>query len=439
MIHVLSYMQLSELSPISHLGEEYKKLCNSELLWNRREMVCYHSKATFEEDVLGIGINMEYTRESKLLKSVTTPMDLLSLSAYQEGVRKGVWNEPFTYWLPIYINKEHGTKSMKLFENYVELIYSDIIMEESTTILVKIVDLLCKLMSSMVVEIMKGETHASLKALEYYCHFHRLLLYHVQEHPELGKMIDDRVRRFMTSESARSKTATPNIGEFLPLVSVSKYAWKDVVRAVVLETLDRNSFWIKMKHPTLANLKIKDQGREVQSWQCSKVGLQLLMFHSYFLQNVVDKSANQTLQDLAHQYDIRYGRPTREMQDKMQLAVFDIQKCSGYMQFFKYVKFKVRDIEEVKQMLRDAMSNMLRKGYNNQKREAFVPKINDDTGYLGNRNGMFAPASSRLARKFQTVVPLQAPQKQTIKVEQKKPTSKVTRGNYFDYLNDENE
>jgi hypothetical protein len=364
MLHVLEYIQLDMLMPVSELGPTYKSLCNSTLLWARKEMNCFHSKASFEEDVLGIGLNLEYNPKTQLLIGITTPMDLVSLSAFEDGVRKGAWNQPFKYWIPLYINREHGKRSMAIFEEHIAKLYAGHKNAGKVHIVTRVVDVLCKLMCSMVVEIMKGVTHASLRALEYYCHFHRLLIYYVSLYPEeLLSVINNRIERFINDEHARSKDVTPNLGEFLPLLSVSDYCWKDVAGAVVQEVMDRNSLWIKKMHPKLANSKVPDTDRLDLSWEASHVGLHLIMFHAFFLQKVVDRSDGVTLEDMCWQYDSRFGKPTQEMQDVMQQAIFEIQDTKGYMPFFKYCQVPVKDVQEARALLRKAMANAFRRGY----------------------------------------------------------------------------
>lgn len=60
---------------------------------------------------------------------------------------------------------------------------------------------------------------------------------------------------FITDHSARHKDNKPNLGEFLPLLSVSYYTWDDVKKCVVQETLDRNSLWLMLADRSLKYVK----------------------------------------------------------------------------------------------------------------------------------------------------------------------------------------
>lgn len=71
-------------------------------------------------------------------------------------------------------------------------------------------------MNSMIVTIMKGNMHASLKAIDCYIHFHRLLIAMVKEFPEISTLVTDRMASFVKDPHARSKKSVPSMGDFLP-------------------------------------------------------------------------------------------------------------------------------------------------------------------------------------------------------------------------------
>ncbi|KAL0478740.1 hypothetical protein AKO1_002067 [Acrasis kona] len=351
LLHIFEYLDVVELNRVSKVSIKFQSTSNSPMLRYSNEMQCFHSKISFKEDMLGVGINMEYT-PMKILQSITTPMDLVSKSAYQQGLRQGVWKEKFKYWIPIYINKFHADTMVKdEFEKAVQRCYdSENISNRRSHIATLSVDILCKLMSSMVVEIMKGRVHASLKALEYYCHFHRLLIHVVLKYKGLQEQIDNKIKQFLSDESSRLKSAVPNLGEFLPLLSVSNYEWFDVKHVVIQESLDRNAMWIYKKHRYSATLEDK--------WKCYRVGSRLMMFHAYFLTKVVPPG--KPLDEIARAYDIRYGRPTNKMQNDMQNNMFYIQSIDTYEEYLAYLSLTVRD---VRQLLMLSTDNMFRKKY----------------------------------------------------------------------------
>lgn len=59
-------------------------------------------------------------------------------------------------------------------------------------------------------------------------------------YPQLGDEIDAIISEFIESPEGRMKKKVPSLGEFLPLLSVSrKYNWRDVGLAYFQEHLDR--------------------------------------------------------------------------------------------------------------------------------------------------------------------------------------------------------
>lgn len=73
----------------------------SELDLIRQELVCYHSRISFTEDILGLGVSVERNPRGNI-KNISSPLELLSQTAFKEGVRKSIMNDmEFSYWLPV--------------------------------------------------------------------------------------------------------------------------------------------------------------------------------------------------------------------------------------------------------------------------------------------------------------------------------------------------
>jgi hypothetical protein len=91
--------------------------------------VCFHSKRTDEEDTLGFPINFTLypppipsatspapVRPYRNIESISSTLDLLSYESYKvESVRRGVWKEHFTHWLPVYIGKRAASRPPSLY------------------------------------------------------------------------------------------------------------------------------------------------------------------------------------------------------------------------------------------------------------------------------------------------------------------------------------
>jgi hypothetical protein len=78
---------------------------------------------------------------------------------------------------------------------------------------------------------------ASFKALEGYCWFHRWFLEFATTNMDVRQAVDVRITNFVNSEQFRTKKATPSLGEWICLLSVSdRYNWTNVSAAYINES-----------------------------------------------------------------------------------------------------------------------------------------------------------------------------------------------------------
>lgn len=100
-------------------------------------------------------------------------------------------------------------------------------------------------MNTMILHIMKGQIHASVKALEGYCAFHQLFIKFLETYPELLKECRDTVQGFLKSEEGRHKDKVNSLGEFMCYLTVCpEVEWKDIAQLIINEQSDRQVMWI---------------------------------------------------------------------------------------------------------------------------------------------------------------------------------------------------
>src|SRR5690349_14261053 len=103
-----------------------------------------------------------------------------------------------------------------------------------------VLDVITSIMNTMVVDFMKSQedgqaaVHASERALAGYLSLHHLLVALAVRYPEVVRLADLRVTRFLTANE-RGKAFIPNIGEFIALLTISGVSWQRLGVPLLME------------------------------------------------------------------------------------------------------------------------------------------------------------------------------------------------------------
>eukprot|EP01084_Bolivina_argentea_P254615 428081_1 len=220
---IISFLAVSELFIFSRVSKHFKDLVNNtnsiqmhrfscwyhridlrsaKLLSNQKNSNKYvinkkkkinildgYDMNVLNKFVLGYGIEPKFygnvDRNNKLnfnrLQSCETTFDLLSYDAFDNwDVRTTVWKEKtFSHYIPIYINKKHGEKSLKILEKCCVAIFG----KHKSFEPFMAVHLICTIMNSLVVKMMnimdENNTllhYHSINILDSYFYYYHLLL-----------------------------------------------------------------------------------------------------------------------------------------------------------------------------------------------------------------------------------------------------------------------
>eukprot|EP01060_Flectonema_neradi_P012811 TRINITY_DN1958_c0_g1_i1.p1 TRINITY_DN1958_c0_g1~~TRINITY_DN1958_c0_g1_i1.p1 ORF type:complete len:1280 (+),score=267.84 TRINITY_DN1958_c0_g1_i1:76-3915(+) len=233
-----------------------------------------------------------------------------------------------------------------------------------------------QLMNHMVVEVMKGQLHASVKALNGYCALHRLFLYTADLWPELQETVEGNLRRFIEHPSERHKVITPDLGVILCMLTISKkYRWNDLKNSFLSELFTRHVRWSLKKsrrfaagqlHPRMA----KDHEMVSEAFFANETSCKLVMFQVFFANLVKPCEEYFALRDdpylhTKELYDSRMGFPTADMVDSLvsEIASTNTRLAEGWNGFLQGCGAERRTNADIAKRIRDAVDRSNIAGY----------------------------------------------------------------------------
>jgi len=336
--------------------------------------MCYHYKLTPKEAVLGVGVLTERT-PGGYLKSLSVPcVDLLSSTAFEDGVRKGVWGETFTHFLPVILGREHAAASFVEAPKYFAQIMD---VNENFPLSKMAFTVIPKLMNSVVVALMAPlmtkdqaisaedkktllNNKVSEKALQGYLLFHHMLLWYGKQFPYIRTSAEEAINEFIRDPTMRYKDKCPNLGEWLVLLSLSNVSWDEVSVIFLKECFIRNVRWALEKDPVLkTSLTVEE--RLQRTWSASITSMRLIMFQVYFLTLV--RPPHQVIDQTLFNYNNSCGIPNNTLKTKLFKAVDKIFSIDNWSAFFQFTQTPEPPADILCEQLETAMKVSLQRGY----------------------------------------------------------------------------
>ena len=173
-------------------------------------------------------------------------------------------------------------------------------------------------------------------------YYHRAFIFVLDHHPDIQEAIEEKLHRFITDPSSRTKISQDQLEIILALSIVShKVKFNQLIKPYLEELHDRNVQLIAKKMAAFENLDESktspDYFKEIYS-HCTE-GFNLLMYFAYFNRYVIMKETDDRhLDSLIDEYDKRYSRLYYKIEDNMQGAIKKIKTIDTYQKFYKYMK-----------------------------------------------------------------------------------------------------
>jgi len=397
---ILSMVDADTAMKVSLCHEDLRiKVENSKILV-KSQYRCFYTLKTMRDDesVIGFGIKCEvmpkYSRHETfrgrngrvmnvkrdVLQRLHPSFDYMTHEAFNiHKVKTNVWKDVvFDAFLPLFINSEHGKRALPLAEKCILNMWKK---ENKNNKLncERLLETLAKLMNTTIVnmnkcvedlEVEELQLFDSIKAIEGYMAFHHLLLAFAVKYPKLCDIASEKIKNFCTKDSVRDKEITPDIGELIVYLSISKYSWKRFYPSFAREVFDRNARWILTKYPGLRDVegdKLRSCIRLTQSFLATKTGKRLAAFQCFFMNEIACPTELQGNPDkvkiLFKEYNDRLGKPVRGIAERLQVHSRKVLAMSNWFDYFNLVGFSAPTAVQLCDWLRQSITRSACKKY----------------------------------------------------------------------------
>jgi ubiquitin-protein ligase len=233
-------------------------------------IVCYATGCnpiTDPEEIFGMGIRVEPT--NGLLQ---TPAEILTYSAFENGVKRSTTNQNLDFFLPIFVSFSHWRQfAFPLFQRCVTQIFAHTTKltrkDQFPAPPVQAALLLCSLMNATCLAAEEAgtaeKTTANDRFINGYFILLRLLKGLANSIPGVREYAEKKIASFLSSPERRNKDpirGCPNLGEFILLLHISKkYNWKDVSHVFAEESEIRRVRWYAKEHPFLGETECAEE------------------------------------------------------------------------------------------------------------------------------------------------------------------------------------
>jgi stress response protein SCP2 len=331
-------------------------------------LICFHTKLTFTEDVIGFPCMFTTNPKTKRVDYAMPCFDVMSASAfYDEGLRKSADNDSIDTLIPLYITDEHFSRALPYIERAAVVLCPHLGNHFRPEMVLHFMPVL---LSTVVVLISDKGVTASEKAIDAYCALHRLFLALI-DHYRLHSSVESTVARFIAQPMMRAKSECPSLGNFVSLISVctsDRTSWTSALPAIMTEAFNRAILWICQKDPclvsTLQAAHRTDADPELLSavFASQTVMLRLWMVHATFV-GLIARPRGVGQDQVKYDYDSLYGMPSAPVKTLFQRRIGELLQVQSWADWFRLVGLEPMTPHAMTAVLRQSWSNSLKLGY----------------------------------------------------------------------------
>lgn len=364
-------LEFSDVAPLSRTCKVWRRIARCSNLTERLQLQCFYLKTSAEEDILGFGINVQYHDDGNL-KALSTELDPLSARAFhRHSLRRGVWGDTFTHFLPLALNGEHCRKAMPELERSLVALACGPSSQQRDFEPWMALAVIPQLMNTFVVALMSTSSkddkcnvvprHVSERALLGYCSFHHMLLALCHKHPSIAHVASKKLQAFARGQ--RDKSQVPDVGQLVVYMTVAEgFRWQEMFSAIVDECHVRGVLWTLRAAPRLGMRGVPDQEILSSTLKQRLTSFRLLMFQAHFLRSIARPNAELPQQGL-HRYHRQFGQPTELQKEELAHATRQILQVDTWTQVYRALGLQPPSPDDLAQQLRQAMVRSAKLGY----------------------------------------------------------------------------
>ena len=232
-----------------------------------------------------------------------------------------------------------------------------------------VLQVLPKLLVTLVVEMMQESTHTSIQALRVFVYFYRLFGLLLERYPEVRKELDQRIALFKEDESNRVKDKCSSLGDLLTYSLISeKHSLTSILQEYLGESLDRQVMWMLKDVPELGEVEgekgeekketFVDEKRDEVAFKTNIVSNRVLLFFFHFF-NKISKEGSKVFPLL----DSHFGQLHEQAEEELQKYCEKIRDVKSFTHFFIELGLPQLSKKELTHKLRTAVLNSLKKKY----------------------------------------------------------------------------
>jgi len=367
-IPIFTFLTDSDLRNCLCVRKHWNKIIKESYLLQRAKLRCFHSRLSFRDCVLGVGIVIE-TDGGKNITKVSSQMEYLSADCWRHsGVRKGISGVKYTHFLPIILNDEHGKKTLPELESFLPQTLKILNLSFDPK---GIFTLLPKLMNGVVLGLVSEDADPPSKeviqnALDLYCHLHHMFLYLDKKFSyEITKLVNADIldRLNPVNQTLLQKNQLWDLGTFLLASAVTeRFAWKDMRKAALLELFDREVPHYIKRYPELQLIEDEDAPERLRKvMDCNLFARRRTMLQVFFAANVnrASKDVDRQLQG----YTRRFGSPDVSIIQPLLDSIKGVYDTDDWGKYFGHLYLVPKNAEFIKNLLIESMGRAKSKQY----------------------------------------------------------------------------